>query len=60
VREIVATLRRGLENLGLTRRRNGTTKSKKKKSVTENEIAKHIIDTAFFLKHGFKRVVNGI
>ena len=29
--------------------------------MTENEIAKHIMDTAFLilLKHGLKRVVNG-
>ena len=32
----------------------------KKKSMTENEIAKHIMGAAFpiLLKHGFKRVVN--
>jgi hypothetical protein len=37
-------------------------KAKKKKSVTENEIAKHVMDAAFLilLKHGFKRVVNGL
>jgi hypothetical protein len=28
--------------------------------MTENEIAKQIMDAAFFLKHGFKRVVNGL
>jgi len=28
--------------------------------MTENEIAKHAMDAAFFLKHGFKRKVNDI
>jgi hypothetical protein len=41
-------------------RRNGATKGQKKKSMTENEIARHIMDAAFFLKHSFKRVVNGL
>jgi hypothetical protein len=28
--------------------------------MTENEIAKQIMDAAILLKHGFKRVVNGL
>jgi hypothetical protein len=37
-------------------------KAKKRKSMTENEIAKHIMDAALLilLKHGSKRVVNGL
>ncbi len=38
-----------MKKISLTQRRNGATKSKKKKTMTENEIAKQIMDAAFLI-----------
>ena len=45
----VASWRRGVKHLDLTRRRYGATKSEKKKLMTENEIVKHAMDAALLI-----------
>ncbi len=57
---VVAALREKFGPHATTQRRNE--KLRKRKSVTENEIHRQVMDAALLilLKHGFNRVVNGI
>jgi hypothetical protein len=38
-----------VKHFSLTQRRGGATKNEKKKSVTENEVAKKVLDAAFLI-----------